>query len=128
MPRWPAYVMAAAAAVCAYPAVTTPPLNHAAGERYEARGNEPGWRLLIQNGELDYLGDYGAKKVSIDRPEPQASLNGRRYESPHLSVDISYSRCNDDMSGQGYEHRVMILADGQTHRGCGGARRTDWDI
>lgn len=36
MPKWPAYLMAAAAAACAYPAFTNPPPpeveQHAAGE------------------------------------------------------------------------------------------------
>jgi uncharacterized membrane protein len=128
MPRWPAYVMAAAAAACAYPAVTTPPPVHSAGERYEARGNEPGWHLLIQNGRIEYVGDGGVKKISIDRPAPGASFNGRRYETPRLAVDISYSRCNDDFSGRGYEHQVTILADGEALHGCGGKRRADWDV
>jgi uncharacterized membrane protein len=37
-------------------------------------------------------------------------------------------RCNDDMSGRGYEHQVLLTVDGQTLRGCGGERRRDWDI
>jgi hypothetical protein len=32
------------------------------------------------------------------------------------------------MSGHGYEHEVMVIADGTPVRGCGGARRTDWDV
>ncbi len=125
MPRWPAYAMGLIAAACAYPAVTSPPPDTAAGERYEARGNEPGWHLLIANGRIDYTGNYGEKKISVERPEPRPSFNGRRYETERLTVDITYSRCNDAMSGHGYEHQVMVIADGETYRGCGGARRSD---
>jgi uncharacterized membrane protein len=31
------------------------------------------------------------------------------------------------MSGHGYAHQVMVIADGETYHGCGGDRRTDWD-
>lgn len=42
-------------------------------------------------------------------------------------MDVTYARCNDAMSGRGYEHQVTVTADGRTMRGCGGARRSDWD-
>ena len=125
MPRWPAYLMGAFAAACAYPAVTTPP---PAVESYRALGQEPGWNLTIGRGRIDYVGDYGATRISAPRPEPRTTSNGRRYEAGRLVVDITYTRCNDAMSGHGYEHQVMVTADGDTVRGCGGGRRTDWDV
>jgi uncharacterized membrane protein len=128
MPMWPGWILAGAAAACAYPAVTSPPPDTAAGERYEARGNEPGWQVLIANGRIDYRGNYGEKRIEVPRPDPRPSFNGRRYETKRLTVDVTYTRCNDDMSGHGYEHQVLVTADGETYRGCGGARRTDWDI
>lgn len=48
--------------------------------------------------------------------------------TPRLTVDITYSRYNDAMSGHGYEHEVIVIANGTTVRGCGGARRPDWDV
>lgn len=128
MPRWPAYAMGIVAAACAYPAMTSPPPSTAAGERYEARGNEPGWHLTIANGRIDYSGHYGETEITVARPEPRPTFNGRRYETKRLTVDVTYARCNDDMSGHGYEHQVMVTADGRTLRGCGGARRADWDV
>ena len=125
MPRWPAYVMLAAAAACAYPAVTTPPV---VAETYRARGQEPGWVLLIADGKLDYAGDYGAVRITVPRPNPRTTFNGRRYETRRLTVDVSHTRCNDAMSGQGYPDTVTVIADGKTFRGCGGERRTDWDM
>ena len=96
-------------------------------ERYEARGQEPGWHLLIQDGRIDYTGNYGEKKIGVARPDPRPSFNGRRYVTPRLTVDVTYSRCNDAMSGFGYEHQVMVIADGETFKGCGGARKPAWD-
>jgi uncharacterized membrane protein len=32
------------------------------------------------------------------------------------------------MSGLGFEHRVKVVADGETYEGCGGARKKEWDM
>ena len=42
--------------------------------------------------------------------------------------DVTHGRCNDAMSGQDFSDKVMVIADGETYRGCGGERRTDWDM
>ena len=125
MPRWPAYLMGAFAMACAYPAVTTPPPE---AEAYRALGQEPGWNVLIGSGRIDYVGDYGETRISVARPDPRTTFNGRRYETPRLTVDITFSRCNDTMSGHGYEHSVMVIADGATVHGCGGERKPEWDV
>jgi uncharacterized membrane protein len=118
--------MLAAAAACAYPAVTTPPA--AQHETYRALGQEPGWALLIANGRMDYTGDYGETRITAPRPDPRTTFNGHRYESPRLTVDVTHGRCNDAMSGHGYADTVTVTADGKTVRGCGGERRPDWDM
>lgn len=128
MPTWPAWLMAIVAAGCAYPAISNEPAPRANQEVYQARGNEPGWSLLIHYGRIEYAGNYGDKTIKVLRPEPRPSFNGRRYVTPRLTVDVTYSRCNDAMSGKGYEHQVMVIADGQSFKGCGGARRPQWDV
>ena len=125
MPKWPAYLMAVGAAACAVPALTSP---SPAAEHYRALGQEPGWNLAIAQGRIDYVGDYGETRIAAPRPEPRPSSNGRRYETERLTVDVTYARCNDSTSGHGYEHQVMVVADGASVRGCGGARRADWDV
>lgn len=100
----------------------------AAEESYYALGQEPGWALKIAGGRLDYSGNYGDKKINVARPDPRPSFNGRRYVTPRLTVDITYVRCNDAMSGFGFEHQVMVIADGETFKGCGGARKKEWDM
>ena len=128
MPKWPAWILLGATAACAYPAMTNPPPMDPTLERYEARGNEPGWQLLINKNRIDYVGNYGEKKISVARPDPRPTFNGRRYETQRLTVDVTYVRCNDDMNGRGFEHQVSVTAEGRTFRGCGGERRTDWDL
>lgn len=124
MQRWPAYIMLALAAACAYPAVTNPPQMPGS---YRALGQEPGWNLVIADGRIDYTGNYGEKRITVAAPEPRTTFNGHRYETPRLIVDVTHGRCNDVMSGHGYADTVMVIADGETYRGCGGDRRPDWD-
>jgi uncharacterized membrane protein len=96
-------------------------------ETYTARGQEPGWLVTIANGRIDYVGNYGDKRINVARPDPRTSFNGHRYETQRLIVDVTHGRCNDVMSGHGYADQVMVIADGETYRGCGGTRRPDWD-
>ncbi len=98
-----------------------------AAETYSARGQEPGWALSIANGRIDYVGNYGEKRINVARPDPRTTFNGHRYETQRLIVDVTHGRCNDVMSGHGYADQVVVTADGETYRGCGGERRTDWD-
>jgi uncharacterized membrane protein len=115
------------------PAAETPPAKAApepaaAPESYAALGQEPGWVLKIGGGRIDYTGNYGEKRIEVARPEPRPNANGRRYVTPRLTVDITYTRCNDAMSGFGFEHQVTVTADGETYKGCGGARKKEWDV
>ncbi len=96
-------------------------------ETYTARGQEPGWAVTIANGRIDYVGNYGEKRINVARPDPRTTFNGHRYETQRLIVDVTHGRCNDVMSGHGYADQVMVIADGETYRGCGGQRRADWD-
>ncbi|MEA3061392.1 MAG: heat shock protein HslJ [Sphingomonadales bacterium] len=100
----------------------------AAGERYEALGNEPGWHLAIHDGRIDYVGDYGETRISVARPDPRPSINGRRYYAGRLTVDVTFGPCNDAMSGRAYAERVMVTADGRTVQGCGGERMPKRDM
>jgi uncharacterized membrane protein len=108
------------------PRAEWPPLP--ADFRYEARGQEPGWYLLIHGDRMDFTGDYGETKISASHPFVRASFNGLRYETAQLTVDVTYSRCNDAMSGFGFEHRVMVTAGRRTYDGCGGKRKPEWDM
>ena len=126
MKRFLPPLLLAAAIAC----TTEPPASpgqRPAGETYTARGQEPGWALRIASGWIDYMGNYGEKKISVPRPDPRTTFNGHRYETPRLIVDVTHGRCNDVMSGHGYADQVMVIAGGEAYRGCGGERRTDWD-
>jgi heat shock protein HslJ len=89
---------------------------------YIARGNEPGWILKMDGKSLDYQGDYGETKITAARPEGRPSVNGMRYVTDRLTVDIIYTNCTDDMSGERYSDNVLLIADGKEFKGCGGRK------
>lgn len=108
--------------------VPAPAAGKKAEPPYTARGQEPGWALTIAGGRIDYQGNYGDTRIRVAAPPPQSVANGMRYATPRLTVEIIHARCNDAMSGQGYEDKVKVTADGETYEGCGGKRRPDLDM
>jgi uncharacterized membrane protein len=94
---------------------------------YSALGQEPGWALRIDRDRIAYTGDYGETRITVARPAAIPTTTGTRYQTSRITVDITPGRCNDAMSGRGFEDMVTVIAAGRTVRGCGGARRTDYD-
>ena len=118
-------------------APVTPPPSGSADASYRAVGTEPGWALTIGGGMMRYEGDYGETHIAVPSPRPRTSFNGHRYETERLTVDITHTPCSDGMSDRRYPDTLMVVADGKTVHGCGGApamagtvalARTDWSI
>ncbi len=88
---------------------------------YRGLGTEPGWSVLIGGSKIEYLGNYGETAITVAKPRPIIGINGERYETPTLTVDITHGQCSDGMSDRIYADNVTVTAKGQTLRGCGGA-------
>jgi uncharacterized membrane protein len=95
---------------------------------YSALGQEPGWALRIDRERIVYTGDYGDTRIAVARPLAVATPTGSRFATARLTVDIAPGRCNDVMSGRGFEDNVIVTAGGRTVRGCGGARVVEFDM
>ncbi len=118
----PLLVLAACAAEEEEPVVGAPQTE------YSALGQEPGWALRIDRDRIAYTGDYGDTRITVARPAAVPTTTGTRYQTSRITVDIMPGRCNDAMSGRGFEDSVTVFAAGRTVRGCGGARRVDYDM
>lgn len=90
-----------------------------AGNAYFALGNEPTWTVEISD---DYINFHDANRRQIRVPNPGArpSINGERYVTEQLIVDISHGACSDGMSDRRYADSVLVTANGRDYRGCGG--------
>lgn len=101
-----------------------PECSPAAGAVFSARGNEPGWLLKISDTEITLETDYGQKRVTAPRPEPETTAEFRRYSARtpdrELAVTIFDQTCRDSMSGMPHPQSVGVLVDDRELKGCGG--------
>ena len=105
-----------------------PPATAGLPDGYQARGQEPGWALVIEGGQLAYAREDGKQRIGLTLPAATAQPGGLTYASPQLTLRVHYQRCNDVMSGEGFEHEVEVTVGGEKHSGCGGERRPAWDL
>ncbi|MGC9419107.1 MAG: META domain-containing protein [Rhodovulum sp.] len=92
------------------------------GDRYTARGNEPGWTLRIADGQMRYLGDYGETDITVPQPAPETVDGARRYaaEGADLVLSLRLELCHDDMTGMPHPARATVETGGRHLSGCGG--------
>lgn len=84
-------------------------------------GQEPGWTVRIYPDVISYEADYGERNVTVPTPEVEEFGEGRRYETPALTVEIREEPCSDAMSGAPYPATVTITESGRPPvQGCGG--------
>ena len=112
-----AFALPLALAACA---VEAPPATPPPAAAYMALGTEPGWTLEITPERLNYDGDYGETKVVVANPGARPSVNGERYITDRLAVEVTHAECSDGMSDRRYRDTVTVTADGKTVKGCGG--------
>lgn len=102
-----------------------------------ASGNEPGWTLRIDKGELRFLTQDGAAPVTVPFAVLPQGVNGASYLADTgeglLAVAERSKLCQDDMSGLPFPATVNVAFRGREYRGCGGStadllRDTRWVV
>jgi len=94
------------------------------GEPFRARGQEPGWNVLLAAGKAELVLDYGQQRLSL--PLLDTTREGRvtRFRaadgSHRMAMDVARRKCNDIMSGMPYPYVVALEIDGRVLTGCGG--------
>jgi uncharacterized membrane protein len=111
-------ILLAAAALLAG-CVTLPPADAPAAGPYRALGTEPFWSVTVAAGRMTFESP-GGPPVSTPAPPPRPTANGRRYETPRLTMDVARGECSDGMSDRRYADTVTVRMDGRTLNGCGG--------
>jgi len=91
---------------------------------FQARGNEPGWSLKIEDDRMTLVRDYGKTVSVFPKPKAAAAGCGVRFQASiqaqTVIVRIEDRLCRDDMSGMPHPKRVSVEIDGGILRGCGG--------
>jgi len=88
-------------------------------QNYRALGTEPFWSVTIADGTMRYQPADG-RVVTVPTPRPIVGINGERYQTRRLTVDITHVRCSDGMSNRTYPDTVRVTVDGGNLSGCGG--------
>lgn len=102
---------------------------------YSAVGTEPFWSLSIDQKSITFTPMDGAQ-IRNDAFTARPSFNGWRYTSDTISVDVTFTPCNDGMSDIVYKDTVTVLVGTTEFRGCGGGTvapgaaldNTQWQI
>lgn len=87
---------------------------------WTARGNEPGWRIDVEDGKLAATLDYGEITLEKDLPDARLFDGALWYDWPDLSLFLRPSLCRDDMTGMTYPESVTLKYGGKMLRGCAG--------
>ncbi len=91
-----------------------------AGGVYYARGQKPGWTLVLFAGHarLDYDGNATLDQVL---PPVRTTASGRHYASRALTIDLTRTACVDPLSGKSFPETVRVVVGARVLHGCGGA-------
>jgi len=95
---------------------------------FEARGNEPFWRVVVTGDELQLERPFeqdGVTRLPLEQVD--ADRHGRRFvargEDLNVSLTVARQLCQDNMSGAQYPAQARLTINGQTFNGCGGDRQ-----
>ena len=93
----------------------------AAGAPYRGGGNEPGWIVVLEDGQLRLLADYG--EVEVEEPLTGARIEGGVifHEGARVAVRVTPGLCRDDATGMPHPDAVEVRWDDRALDGCGGA-------
>lgn len=95
---------------------------------YRAVGNEPGWRLDLDDRTMRFTTQDG-RSLAGTRPAAETSAAGVRPAFSRYSASLDgqpvvatvYEEvCADAMSGMPHPNRVVVSVGGREYRGCGG--------
>jgi uncharacterized membrane protein len=101
----------------------------ARGVRFRGIGQEPGWIVDVLGDagseRLELTADYGELKLKFEPVNREENANPprtfyRAKSAKHsIEVEIIPEPCADAMSGQPYDHTVIVRLDARELRGCG---------
>lgn len=99
------------------------------GVQFRATGNEPGWFLELNPStqQLVLVTAYGRERLVASLPAPEVDEQARTSSFRAASsegevvVTIQGKPCQDSMSGEEFEARVVIQKGEKSFQGCGRA-------
>lgn len=107
-------------------------------DELRARGNEPGWSLVLSGGRVTLTTGEGQRTAwaplpVAERIDPVTVRYAAIAEGRPLVVTVTDALCADTMTGMPHPRQVTVEHDGRTLVGCGGEpisllRRREWKV
>jgi uncharacterized membrane protein len=97
----------------------------ARGVVFRGRGNEPGWTVeLGPAGALVLETNYGAERQAFANATASGDVSvGRKYgaeqDGQRIEVTVRQESCQDDMSGEAFDHSFRVTSGDAKLQGCG---------
>lgn len=97
-----------------------PPPQH---QSYRARGNEPGWSVVLTPETAEITADYGEISHSLARPDVQVLPGIYAFDMPDIDARLIIQEgiCRDDATGMPHPDTAVLELGDRMLRGCGGA-------
>jgi putative lipoprotein len=91
------------------------------GFRFQARGNEPSWRLVASPSALKFDA-LGESSLTLNEPVETVDDASIRFEAAgnnsSILVAVEPGQCVDSMSGSLYAFRARVSVNGAIYSGC----------
>lgn len=97
----------------------------ARGVVIRAVGNEPGWFVEVDNGDMPPLRatlDYGERRIEVASTVSLSSshgFGGKLADGTDVVLRIKHEPCNDGMSGEAFEASAVLTVGDKQYQGCG---------
>ncbi len=86
---------------------------------FHALGTEPWWGITVDDGQIHYDPGDG-RDISMPAPQRVDTARGYGWQTPRISVEVTYEVCSDGGSMRVYPADVRVTVDNRTVIGCGG--------
>lgn len=96
----------------------------AEGQAFRARGQEPGWLLVIDAAGIELTRAYGSERILASGYTLETAGGARTYRAEAggrpLVVTVEDRLCADTMSGMQHPDTVTVVLGDERLEGCGG--------
>ncbi len=95
------------------------------GTPFAARGQEPGWHLVVADDRIELTADYGERRIDLPLEATEQDGAATRFRAAHgeqltVTVTATAGICRDSMSGMPHPYAVTARLGDERLDGCGG--------
>lgn len=92
---------------------------------FTAGGNEPGWRIITKDGQVEITRNYGQDIEVVDLGENSSDneniqiFNTQNANGENVTIQIEKTYCQDTMSDKEFDYKTTLNYGQEVLNGCG---------